>query len=187
MKYLIAGLGNVGDNYLKTRHNIGFEILDGIAQKANTEFKLERHAFTTSVKHKGRTFILIKPTTYVNKSGTAINYWLQKEKIKLANLLIIVDDIALEFGHLRLRAKGQDGGHNGLKHIGQTIGTSTYARIRFGIGSSFPKGTQAEYVLSPWTKEESLLLPEKIDQAINMVYSFGTIGVDKTMSTYNNL
>ena len=187
MKYLIAGLGNIGDDYEQTRHNVGFEVLDGIASKKNAVFKLERHAFKCLVKHRGRSFVLIKPTTFVNKSGTAVNYWLQKEKIKPENLLVIVDDIAIPFGQLRMRAKGQDGGHNGLKNIGQVLDNSGYARLRFGIGSSYSKGRQAEYVLSKWTNEESLLLPERIEQAIKMAYSFGTIGVEKTMSSYNNL
>ena len=186
LKYLIAGLGNVGEEYANSRHNIGFLVLDALAERFGIEFKPGRHAFTSEYKFKGRTFVLIKSSTYVNLSGKAVNYWLQKEKIPVDNLLVIVDDIALPFGIMRMRSKGGDGGHKGLKDINEVLGTTDYARLRFGIGGDFPKGRQVDYVLGEWTKGENEALPAKIDQAIEMIKNFGTIGVNRTMSDFNN-
>lgn len=185
MKYLIAGLGNVGEEYINSRHNIGFFILNALAEASDSSFKPGRHVFISEYKFKGRIFVLIKPTTYVNLSGKAVNYWLQKEKIPVENLLVIVDDIALPFGMLRMRSKGGDGGHKGLKDINEVLETTDYARLRFGIGGDFPKGAQVDYVLGEWTKGEQETLPAKIERTIEMIKSFGTIGVQKTMSEFN--
>lgn len=185
MKYLITGLGNPGDEYANTRHNIGFKILDALADASNIVFKDKRYGFVAEYKFKARTFILLKPTTYMNLSGKAINYWLQKEKIPFENLLVLTDDLALPFGTLRLRAKGGDAGHNGLKSIQQVTGRSDYARLRFGIGDDFHPGQQVNYVLDGWTEDEQALLPEKIDTCIMMIKSFGTIGVARTMNQFN--
>lgn len=186
MKYLIVGLGNIGDEYANTRHNIGFMVADAFAKSADVAFESHRSAFVTSVKYKGRTFVLIKPTTYMNLSGIAVNYWLQHEKIPLENLLVIADDIALPLGTLRLRAKGSDGGHNGLKSIQEILVTPHYARLRFGVGNNFSRGQQVEYVLGEWTKEESVQLSPRINQAIEIIKSFGTIGLQLTMTAFNN-
>lgn len=186
MKYLIAGLGNVGDKYDKTRHNIGFDVLDALAGASNTSFSPDRHADVCTIKHKGRTLILIKPTTFMNLSGKAVSYWMQKEKIPLDRLLVITDDIALPTGKLRLRGKGSDGGHNGLKHIQETLGTNNWARLRFGVGSDFPKGHQIEYVLGEWDADQKEIVEEKIKLAEEMVLAFATIGLQRTMSEFNN-
>jgi len=193
LKYLIAGLGNVGEEYANSRHNIGFLVLDALAEVSDIDFKTGRHAVISELnlpagigRFKGRTFVLIKPTTYVNLSGKAVNYWLQKEKIPVENLLVIADDIALPFGVLRMRSKGGAGGHNGLKDINETLGTTDYARLRFGIGGDFPKGAQVDYVLGEWTNGEQEILPARIDQAIEMIKGFGTIGVNRTMSDFNS-
>jgi PTH1 family peptidyl-tRNA hydrolase len=186
VKYLIAGLGNPGEAYHNTRHNIGFSILDALAEKSGLHFSDKRHAWTAQYKHKGRIYVLIKPTTYVNLSGKAINYWLQKEKIPPENLLVIIDDVNLPFGTLRIRKKGGDGGHNGLKSINEMLGHHQYPRLRFGIGSDFYPGEQADYVLSEWSAEEKEHLPERIEKAIEMIKQFGVMGVNRTMSLYNN-
>jgi PTH1 family peptidyl-tRNA hydrolase len=186
LKYLIAGLGNIGPTYVNTRHNIGFNVLDAIANTSNISFKDKRYAFKTEYKYKSRIFILIKPTTYVNLSGKAINYWLQKERIPVENLLVIVDDISLPFGTLRLKRKGGDGGHNGLNHIITTLGNEQFARLRFGIDNTFIKGQQVDYVLGEWSEEELKQLPEKIDTCIDIIKSFGTLGAERTMNLYNN-
>lgn len=185
MKYLIAGLGNIGPEYKNTRHNIGFQILDALAGASNISFSDKRYGFVTEYKYKSRTFVLLKPTTYMNLSGRAVNYWLQKEKIPFAKLLVLVDDIALPFGTIRLRAKGGPGGHNGLTNINDVLGRSDYARLRFGIGDNFYSGFQVDYVLSDWTNDEQKLLPEKIDHCIEMINRFGTIGVERTMNFFN--
>jgi PTH1 family peptidyl-tRNA hydrolase len=186
MKYLIAGLGNIGDEYANTRHNIGFMILDAWAQASNVFFNHDRHAFIAEIKTKGHTFILIKPTAYMNLSGKAVQYWLQKENIPLDRLLVITDDISLPFAKIRMRMKGSDGGHNGLKSINEHLHSTDYTRLRFGIGSDFAKGFQAEYVLSRWTSEENKLLIPRIEKAIEAVIAFGTIGIEKAMSNYNS-
>lgn len=185
MKYLIAGLGNFGKEYQNTRHNIGFRILDALAGASNIVFSDGRYGFVAEYKYKARSFVLLKPTTYMNLSGKAVNYWLQKEKIPVENLLVLVDDIALPFGALRLKAKGSDGGHNGLKSIIQVIGSQEYARLRFGIGNDFRPGFQADYVLSEWSKEEEKELPEKIDTCIGIIQNFGTVGIERTMNFFN--
>lgn len=185
MKYLIAGLGNIGPEYKNTRHNIGFQILDALAGASNISFNDKRYGFVAEYKYKARTFILLKPTTYMNLSGRAINYWLQKEKIPIQNLLVLVDDIALPFGTLRVRAKGGAGGHNGLENINQVLGRNDYTRLRFGVGDNFHKGFQVDYVLSDWSREEEKEIPEKLDTCIEIIKSFGTIGTERTMNFFN--
>ncbi|QCK14728.1 aminoacyl-tRNA hydrolase [Mangrovivirga cuniculi] len=186
MKYLIVGLGNIGPEYEATRHNIGFIVADELAKKNNVEFSLDKQSFKTEFKHKSRTFILIKPTTYMNLSGKAVKYWMQKENISYERLLVIVDDLALPFGKLRMRGKGSSAGHNGLKNIEQLCGGSNYPRLRFGIGSDFPKGRQVDFVLGEFSKEEKEELPFLINKACDMVLSFGTKGINLTMSEFNN-
>lgn len=185
MKYLIAGLGNIGAEYKNTRHNIGFQILDALAGASNILFNDKRYGFIGEYKFKARTFILLKPTTYMNLSGRAVSYWLQKEEIPIENLLVLVDDLALPFGTLRLKAKGSAGGHNGLENINQVLGRNDYARLRFGIGDNFHKGFQVDYVLGEWNTEERKELPAKIDNCIEIIQSFGTIGIERTMNFYN--
>jgi len=185
VKYLIAGLGNIGKEYENTRHNIGFRILDALVNASNISFSDKRYGFVAEYKFKSRTFILLRPTIYMNLSGKAVNYWMQKEKIPIENLLVLVDDIALPFGTIRVRAKGGDGGHNGLKSITQLLGRNDYARLRFGIDNHFHPGFQVDYVLSDWSKEEEKELPVKIDNSIEIIQSFGTIGVERTMNTFN--
>lgn len=186
MKYLIVGLGNIGAEYAATRHNIGFRVLDALAEASNTVFSSQRYGSVAEMKFKGRTFVLLKPSTYMNLSGKAVSYWMQAEKIPLENVFVIVDDIALPFGTIRIRTKGSDGGHNGLKSIAELLGTSAYARLRFGIGGDFPKGMQIDYVLGEWTKEESAALPERLTVAGEAIRAFGTIGLERTMNQYNN-
>ena len=186
MKYLIAGLGNIGEEYSGTRHNIGFAILDALANASNVRFRDTRLAFSANLKHKSRIFVLIKPTTYVNLSGRAVHYWLKKEKIPLDRLLIVIDDLALPFGTLRLRPHGADGGHNGLAHINQILGTQQYARLRFGIGHEFMHGNQVGHVLGEWTEDENRELGARIQLATEIILSFGTVGVERTMNQYNN-
>lgn len=185
MKYLIAGLGNIGPEYKNTRHNIGFQILDALAEASNISFNDKRYGFVAEYKFKSRTFILLKPTTYMNLSGRAVNYWLQKENIDIKNMLVLVDDLALPFGTLRVRAKGGAGGHNGLENINQVLGRNDYARLRFGIGDNFHKGQQVDYVLGEWGREEMKELPFKIDDAIEIIKSFGTVGIERTMNFHN--
>lgn len=185
MKYLIAGLGNIGPEYSNTRHNIGFKVLDALAKASNTVFIAKRYGDIAQVKHKGRIFILLKPSTYMNLSGKAVSYWLKTEKIPIENLLVVVDDIALPIGTLRLRAKGGDGGHNGLFDIIEVLGSPNFARLRFGIGGDFPKGSQVNYVLGEWTPEEEEILPERCNAAKDIIFSFGTIGVERTMNFFN--
>ncbi len=185
MKYLIAGLGNIGAEYKNTRHNIGFNILDAFAEASNVVFKDKRHAFYSEAKYKGRSLILIKPTTYVNLSGKAIHYWLQKENIPINHLLVLVDDLDLHFGTIRIRPKGQAGGHNGLKNIEQWLETSTYARLRFGIGNDYPKGRQVDYVLSEWDESEKKELPDLIERSTQIIRSFSTAGLERTMNQFN--
>ncbi|MDH5608892.1 MAG: aminoacyl-tRNA hydrolase [Cyclobacteriaceae bacterium] len=186
MKYLIAGLGNIGAEYELTRHNIGFLVLDRLADvHGGTKFDQGRHAFVSEVNYKGRTLYLIKPTTYMNLSGKAVNYWLQELKLTKSNLLVVTDDIALPFGKLRMRKKGSAGGHNGLKNIEDLTGGQDYTRLRFGVGDAFHKGSQADYVLSPFAKKEMDDLVLAMDRAIDAVLAFCTIGADRAMSQYN--
>jgi len=185
MKYLIIGLGNPGAEYENTRHNIGFKVLDALVSASNTSFTTDRYAAVAEFRYKGRKLTLVKPNTFMNLSGKAVNYWMQKEKINKDNLLIITDDIALTSGELRMRAKGSDGGHNGLKDINKILGITNYARLRFGVGNDFSRGNQVQYVLSDWNKDEEKKLEISIDQAISMIKAFCTIGIDRTMSMYN--
>jgi PTH1 family peptidyl-tRNA hydrolase len=185
MKYLIVGLGNIGAEYHETRHNIGFMVVDALAKEANVSFADKRYGFTASLSIKGRQLILLKPSTYMNLSGNAVRYYMQKENIPIEQMLIVADDIALPFGTLRLKSKGSDAGHNGLKHIADTLGTQQYARLRFGIGSDFPRGGQIDYVLGHFYEEERALLPERLKQAGEIVKSFCLAGIDITMNQYN--
>jgi PTH1 family peptidyl-tRNA hydrolase len=185
MKYLIVGLGNIGPEYYHTRHNVGFRILDALAEVAKIEFKDGRYGAIAEYKFKGRNYILVKPSTYMNLSGKAVNYWLQKENIPLENMMVLVDDLALPFGTLRLRSKGSDAGHNGLKHINETLGHQNYTRLRFGIGAEFSRGKQIDYVLGKWSEEEIEKLPELYKICINMIKGISTIGVQRTMTAYN--
>lgn len=185
MKYLIVGLGNIGPEYADTRHNVGFMILDELAKQENEKFHAMRLAYYTEVSYKARTLCLVKPTTYMNLSGKAVTHWMQELKIPIENVLIIVDDIALPFGTLRLKPKGSAAGHNGLKDIEARLGHNDYARLRFGVGDNFPKGRQVDYVLSGFDDDELPALPELIDRSIEMVKSFATIGTELTMTRYN--
>lgn len=185
MKFLIVGLGNIGDGYADTRHNIGFTVLDALAGASNVSFTDRRYGAVCQVRYKGRDFILLKPSTFMNLSGNAVRYWMKKENIPLENLLVIVDDIALPTGSIRMRSKGSAGGHNGLLHINAILGTDEYARIRIGIGSDFQKGSQVNYVLGIWSEEEKKILNERIDIAVEMIKSFGLAGADLTMTAYN--
>jgi PTH1 family peptidyl-tRNA hydrolase len=184
--YLIVGLGNPGEEYAQTRHNIGFKILDALTKASNILFSPNRLAEQACIKHKGRNLVLIKPTTFMNLSGKAVNYWLQHEKIPLENLLVITDDIALPFGTLRLKGKGGDGGHNGLKSIQETLQSQAFARLRFGVGNEFSKGSQADYVLGKWSEEETKHLEARTLIACEIIKSFTSIGLGLTMTTFNN-
>ncbi|MBE0638832.1 MAG: aminoacyl-tRNA hydrolase [Bacteroidales bacterium] len=186
MKYLIAGLGNIGDDYANTRHNIGFLVLDALAQEMKSTFSIQRHAYHSEARIKGRQLVMIKPTTYMNLSGKAVKYWLEKENVPVENLLVVLDDIDLETGVLRLRPKGSGGTHNGLNHIIETLGHSDFARLRVGIGKDFAKGFQVDYVLGKWTKAEEKIMIEKIPLAIEMMKSFVLAGTQLTMNQYNN-
>ena len=185
MKYLIVGLGNIGNEYQDTRHNIGFTILDAFAKASNVFFAENRYGSTCEVKLKGRTLLLLKPSTFMNLSGNALRYWMQKEKIDIENVLIIVDDLALPFGTLRLKPQGSDAGHNGLKNIQEILGHNNYCRLRFGIGNDYPKGHQIEYVLGKWTSEQSLTLPERAEKCIEIIKSFCLQGMQLTMTQFN--
>lgn len=186
MKYLIVGLGNIGSEYHYTRHNIGFRVLDAFAEASNAVFKTERYGDVAEVKVKGRTLVLLKPSTYMNLSGNAVRYWLQKENIQIENLLVIVDDLALPFGSLRLKGKGSDAGHNGLRNIQEVLGTQNYARLRFGIGNDFPQGMQVQYVLANFWKEQEDALPERLNICADIIKSFCLAGIQNTMNQYNN-
>jgi peptidyl-tRNA hydrolase, PTH1 family len=187
MKYLIVGLGNIGADYHHTRHNIGFDVADALAQKHNVVFKSDRLADVAEVKWKGRVIVVIKPTTYMNLSGRAVKYWLDKEKIPVENMLVILDDLALPLESIRLRPGGSDAGHNGLTSIQESIATNQYPRLRFGIGNNFPKGRQVDYVLGRWTAQEEPVVLQKIDKCVEIVESFATIGLQRCMNNYNNL
>jgi PTH1 family peptidyl-tRNA hydrolase len=185
MKYLIVGLGNIGMEYDATRHNIGFDVADAFVIKHGGRFELDRHAFRAEVKWKGKTFIVIKPTTYMNLSGKAMKYWLDKENIALENSLVIVDELALPVGTLRLRPSGSSGGHNGLKNIELVLGNNIYPRLRFGIGNNFPKGQQVKFVLSKWLPEELPAVKESILKSLEIIESFAATGIERTMNTFN--
>ncbi|MCL2413948.1 MAG: aminoacyl-tRNA hydrolase [Bacteroidales bacterium] len=186
MKFLIVGLGNIGAEYANTRHNIGFMVLDQLAADAKTDFKTERYAYRAEVRVKGRTLVLIKPTTYMNLSGKAVRYWMQQENIPVENMLVVVDDLALDVGQLRLKKSGGDGGHNGLIDITLKLDTQNFNRLRFGIGADFAKGFQSEYVLSRFTSLENEIVEPKLKQATELIKSFVTMGADRTMTLFNN-
>ncbi len=186
MKYLIVGLGNIGSEYHETRHNIGFMILDAFAKASNVFFTDKRYGAVAECKIKNKQLILLKPSTYMNLSGNAVRYWMKEEKIPLENVLILVDDLALPFGSLRLKGRGSAAGHNGLKNIQELLGTDAYARLRFGIGNQFAKGAQIDFVLGKFTPEEQTTLPARIDLAIDMLKSFCLAGIAITMNQFNN-
>jgi PTH1 family peptidyl-tRNA hydrolase len=186
MKYLVFGLGNIGSEYAETRHNIGFKILDELASSSGIFFSSDKLASVATLKHKGRQIILLKPSTYMNLSGKAVNYWMQKEKVPIERVLVLTDDISLPFGKLRLRGKGSDGGHNGLKSINQMLGHNNYARLRFGIGDAFHPGNQVDYVLGEWNAEERKHLPERLAMCSELVTTFATLGLAETMNLFNN-
>ena len=184
-KFLVVGLGNIGPEYHNTRHNIGFRILDYFAEQEEFSFQADKLGDTASYKFKGRTFLFLKPSTFMNRSGKAVNYWMQKEKIPLENLLVVTDDLNLPFGTLRLKTKGSDGGHNGLKDIQAYLNTTAYNRFRFGISDEFSKGRQIDYVLGEWDDEEKQKLPERLKTSAALIKSFGTAGVNNTMNSFN--
>lgn len=186
-KYLIVGLGNIGNEYSDTRHNVGFDVVHAFASKHGGTFSAGRLAFVAEVKWKGKQFICICPTTFMNLSGKAFKYWIDKEKIPLENTLTVVDDLALPLQKLRLRGTGSPAGHNGLKDIQETIGTDAYPKLRFGIGNNYPKGMQADFVLGKWQKDEIPLVRYKIEKAVDAIESFAAIGLERTMSVMNNL
>ncbi|HJS53932.1 MAG TPA: aminoacyl-tRNA hydrolase [Chitinophagaceae bacterium] len=185
MKFLIAGLGNAGNEYTHTRHNIGFDVVNAFVQKHGGKFSAGRMAYVAEVKWKGKIFICICPTTYMNLSGNAVKYWLDKEKIALENLLVITDDVALPLSKMRLRPSGSDGGHNGLRSVEAVLLSRDYPRLRFGIGNDYPKGLQADFVLSKWKKEEVPLVKIKIEKAVEVIESFATRGISLTMNDVN--
>jgi len=186
MKFLIVGLGNVGNEYSHTRHNIGFDVLNAFVRKHGGSFKADRLAYVAEIKWKGKQFVCICPTTYVNLSGKAVKYWMDKEKIPIENVLVIVDDVALPLSKLRLRPGGSDAGHNGLKNIQEMLGTTEYAKLRFGIGNDYPKGYQVDYVLGKWKKEEEPLVRLKIEKSVEVIENFAVMGINMAMNQVNN-
>ena len=186
MKYLIVGLGNIGREYENTRHNIGFTVLDAFAKASNSVFSDRRYGYVAEVSMRGHKLVLLKPSTYMNLSGNAVRYWMQTEKIPLENVLVIVDDIALPLGTLRLKGQGSDGGHNGLKHIAATLGTTSYARLRFGVGNDFGKGRQVQFVLGTFdATDEQPVIDEQVPVAVEIIKSFCHIGLARTMNVCN--
>ena len=186
MKYLIVGLGNIGAEYADTRHNIGFKVLDALAVSSGSVFSTVRYGSIVEMHYKGRTFLLLKPSTYMNLSGKAVNYWMKAENIPIEHLFVVVDDLALPFGSIRIRMRGSDGGHNGLKNINEMLGRTDYSRLRFGIGGNFPRGMQVDYVLGQWNEEETRVLPDRIESACEAIKAFGTLGIERTMNLFNN-
>jgi PTH1 family peptidyl-tRNA hydrolase len=184
-KFLIVGLGNIGAEYVNTRHNIGFKVLDHFAKKESLSFETAKLGAVTEFRIKGRTLILLKPNTYMNLSGKAVKYWMDKEKISLENILVITDDLNLSFGKIRIKPKGSDGGHNGLKSIHAILNTTDYTRFRFGISDEFKKGKQVDYVLGDWDEDEKTKLAERLELASEIIKSFGTAGLENTMTAYN--
>lgn len=184
-KFLITGLGNIGEDYANTRHNIGFEVLDCLAKQSGISFSRARYADRAELSIKNKKLILIKPTTLMNLSGKAVNYWLQEEKISLRRALVVVDDVALPLGAIRLKAKGSDGGHNGLKHIQQILGRQDYPRLRFGIGNDYPQGQQVQFVLGAWTKQEEKLLTPRVEEAAEAIKTFALAGLQIAMNQHN--
>ena len=185
MKYLIVGLGNIGSEYAGTRHNIGFRVLDALAKASNLVFEDKRYGMVATLPLKGQQLVLLKPSTYMNLSGNAVRYWMGKENIPLERLLVVVDDLSLPFGALRMKPGGSDGGHNGLKHIASVLGTQAYARLRFGIGNDFPRGGQIDYVLGQFTEEDLKKMDERVELAGEMVKSFCLAGIQITMNQFN--
>ena len=184
-KFLIAGLGNIGEKYQGTRHNIGFTILDALAKERDVAFETKKLGDLTRFNHKGRTFILLKPNTYMNLSGKAVSYWMKIEKIPLENLLVVTDDLNLPYGTIRIKGKGSSGGHNGLTNINEVLQTQNYARFRFGIGNEYARGRQVEHVLGTWDEEESEKLPERLEKSRKAIISFAMAGLNNTMNTFN--
>lgn len=184
-KFLIVGLGNIGEKYTNTRHNIGFKILDEAAEEHNVAFETNTLGDIASYRFKGRTFVLLKPNTYMNLSGKAVKYWMEKEKIPLENILIVTDDVNIDFGMIRLKAKGSAGGHNGLKDIQEKLNTQQYNRFRFGVGANYGRGKQVDFVLGEWTKDETSQLIERLPVSARLITSFGTAGLANTMNTFN--
>ena len=187
MKFLIAGLGNAGNEYTHTRHNIGFDVVNAFVQKHGGSFASGRLAFTSTIKWKGKIFICICPTTYMNLSGNAVKYWMDKEKIAVENILVIIDEVSLPLTKMRLRPSGSDGGHNGLKSVEASLASRNYPRLRFGIGNDYPKGLQADFVLSRWKKEEEPLVKVKIEKAVEVIENFATKGISLTMNDVNSV
>lgn len=185
MKFLVVGLGNPGPEYAGTRHNIGFQVLDRLAEAGGARFAPDRYGDRAELRHKGRAFILIKPSTFMNLSGKAVRYWMEQEGIPADRVLVITDDLAIPFGAIRIRAKGGAGGHNGLASIIALLGTEEFPRLRFGIGSDFPRGRQSEYVLAPWAPDEQKALPERIELAAKAALQFGLLGVASAMNNFN--
>jgi PTH1 family peptidyl-tRNA hydrolase len=186
MKFLVVGLGNPGNEYAHTRHNIGFDVVNTFITKHEGVFRTDRLAYTSEVKWKGKKFICICPTTYMNLSGKAVKYWMDKESIPAENVVVIVDEVALPLSRLRLRPSGSDGGHNGLKSIHESLGTTQYPRLRFGIGNTYPKGMQSEYVLGKWDKDEEPIIKLKIDKAVGVIETFALAGITTAMNQVNN-
>lgn len=186
MKYLIVGLGNIGAEYADTRHNAGFRIADALAESADATFSTDRYGDIARMRVKNAQLVVLKPSTYMNLSGNAVRYWKEKEGIELENILVIVDDCALPFGAIRIKPRGSDAGHNGLKNIAQMLGTQSYPRLKFGIGNDFPRGTQIDYVLGRFTDEEEKLMPERIKLAVEAVKTFCLAGIQTAMNSYNN-
>ena len=184
-KFLVAGLGNIGAEYRDTRHNIGFQILERLSEEIEFPFESGRHGDIGTFKLRGRPVICLKPATYMNRSGKAVRYWMEREKIPLENLLVVTDDLNLPFGTLRLKTKGSDGGHNGLKDIQQVLGTTLYSRFRFGIGADYPQGRQVDFVLGSWDDEERKALPERLERSVELIRSFLLAGPSRTMNAFN--
>lgn len=184
-KFLIIGLGNIGEQYVNTRHNIGFKILDEVAADHNVTFETEKLGDVATFRFKGRTFVLLKPSTFMNLSGKAVKYWMDKENISVENILVVTDDINIDFGVIRVKAKGSAGGHNGLKDIQEKLNTQQYARFRFGVGGNYGRGRQVDYVLGEWNKDETSEFIERLPTSAKVITSFGTAGLNNTMNTFN--
>lgn len=184
-KFLIIGLGNIGEKYVNTRHNIGFKIVDEVAEEHNVTFETEKLGDVATFRFKGRTFVLLKPSTFMNLSGKAVKYWMDKENISVENILVVTDDVNIDFGVIRVKAKGSAGGHNGLKDIQEKLNSQQYARFRFGVGGNYSRGRQVDYVLGEWNKEETSELIERLPTSAKVITSFGTAGLNNTMNTFN--
>ena len=185
MKYLIVGLGNIGAEYANTRHNIGFKVVDAFAEASTSLFKANKYGDVCEIKHRGRTFVLLKPNTYMNLSGKAVRYWMDQTKVTLENVLVITDDLALPVGKIRIRKKGSDGGHNGLKSINEVLASQDYPRMRFGVGDDFSKGQQVDYVLGEWTSEEANIIEPQVKKAVEAIKAFGTMNLSLVMTNFN--